>query len=162
MTRPSRRCIRSKSARTTLSSLSTFLIVALLLGLTARAAEGPGPVLTVPASPVTLDVAVPLEAAAKVDATARWHLVEADHPDVSVPAQLLPALTPDGLPHETAKRVAALIPPREGAQGPRRFALKPTQGEQAGQGRQRPLVNHSFKHVASRLPYRFQQPAGPE
>jgi len=84
----------------------------------------PGPVVVVPASPVTLEVAVPLAEAVKPDGAGRWQLVEVDHPNVVVPVQPGPALAPDGSPDQAARRLVAAVPPREGADGPRRFALQ--------------------------------------
>jgi hypothetical protein len=133
MPRTPRLRIPGRSVRNSFTSAGTWFIAAFLISLTALAADEPGPMLVVPACPVALDVAVPLEAAAKLDGTARLQLVEADQPNATIPVQLLPALMPDGLAHETAKRVAAVIPPRDGAQGPRRFVLEPAGGEQAGQ-----------------------------
>ncbi len=133
MPRTSRQCIRQSFVRNRFTTASSFLIGALLISRIALSADQPSPVLLVPASPVTLEVAVPLDAGAKLDASASLQLVELDQADVTVTVQLVPALAPDGLAHETAKRAVAVIPPREGAQGPRRFALRPAQGEQTGQ-----------------------------
>lgn len=113
------------------AAAATLLLVLLLsIAATLRAGEPPA-ALVVPASSTTLEVAVPLDPAVKLDAAAGWQLEEVDNPGVLVSVQLLPALTPDGLPHETAKRVAAAIPPREGADKPRRFTLKPTESKSA-------------------------------
>jgi len=107
-------------------------LLALFFSVAAALHAGePAPALVVPASPATLEVAVPLDPAVKLDAAAGWQLEEVDNAGLLVPAQLLPALTPDGLPHETAKRVAAAIPPRESADKPRRFTLKPAGGDTA-------------------------------
>ena len=113
------------------AAAGTFLFALFLNIASALQAGEPGPALVVPASPATLEVAVPLDPAVKLDAAAGWQLEEVDKPGAIVPVQLLPALTPDGLPHETDKRLAAAIPPREGADKPRRFTLKPAGGKPA-------------------------------
>jgi len=95
----------------------------------ALAAADASPILVVPASPTTLDVAVALPATVKLEATARWQLVEVDRPDVAVPTQSLPALTPDGLPDQASRRLVAAIGPREGADAPRCFTLQPGGGD---------------------------------
>jgi hypothetical protein len=89
------------------------------------------PALVVPASATTLDVAVGLPPEVQLDAASRWQLVEVDRPDVAVSVQLLPELAPDGLPEESTKRLVGSIPPREGAEDPRRFTLQPAGGDSA-------------------------------
>jgi len=110
-------------------TLAVFLFAALSVPPCLLQAGEPGPALTVPASPVTLHVAVALDSAAKLDAPGPWQLVEVDHPGVVVPVQSVPALRPDGLALETAQRLVTAIPPREGAAGLRRFTLAPAGGE---------------------------------
>jgi len=104
------------------------LLAALLFGSIALGADAPGAVLVVPASPVTLEVAVAWEPNAQLAAAAGWQLVEIDHPSVGVPVEIVPGLTDDGLAFEKCKRLVASIPPREGAAEPRRFTLRPASG----------------------------------
>ncbi len=100
------------------------LLAALLLGSTTLGADAIGPVLRVPASPATLEVAVAWEPGAQL-AAAGWQLVEVDHPSVVVPVEVVPGLADDGLACEKSKRLVAAIPPRQGAAEPRRFTLRP-------------------------------------
>ena len=116
------------------SPLFTILILAALLGgRVVVFASLPDSVLVVPASGVSLQVSVPLDEGKNLAPTARGQLVEVDHPEVIVPIQLIPALTPDGLPAKPAGRLVAAIPPRDGATGSRRFAVQPAAEDTTGE-----------------------------
>jgi len=95
------------------------------------AAESPPAVLSVPAERTTIHLAVPLPGGVRRDASAAWWLVEVDRPEVEVerpevkiPAQQVPATAADGTVDEKGARLAANVPPREGAAGVRRFRLE--------------------------------------
>jgi hypothetical protein len=68
--------------------------------------------LTVPAAKTTLHVAVPLPSGLSGEKSAAFRLVEIDHPDVTVPAQRIPAMAADGAIAAGSARLAASIPPR--------------------------------------------------
>ena len=125
MSTTTRDSVRPASTGNHLAVAGTALLAALLLGSTALGADATGPVLVVPASPATLELAVALEPAVKLDAAAGWQLVEVDHPSAVVPVQLVPGLTDDGLACEKSKRLVAAVPPRQRAVEPRRFTLQP-------------------------------------
>ena len=102
-----------------------LILAGLWGGRVAVFASLPDSLLVVPATPVSLQVSVPLDEGKNLSPTARGQLVEVDHPEVVVAIQLVPSLTADGLPAKPAGRLVATIPPREGATGARRFALRP-------------------------------------
>jgi hypothetical protein len=83
------------------------------------------PRLVVPASEVTLHVAVPLPEATKLEPGRTWQLVEVRNPQVEIPAQLVPAIAADGSAASEHGRLVAAIPPREGPKRVRRFRLRP-------------------------------------
>ena len=91
----------------------------------ATEATQPDSVLVVAARTVSLQVSVPLAAGQRVAPDTPGQLVEVDHPEVICPMQLIPALAPNGEPDNSSGRLVAAIPPREGATGDRRFALRP-------------------------------------
>ncbi len=95
-------------------------------------ATQPDSVLVVPASPVSLQVSVPLAAGQKVNPATPGRLVEVDHPEVVCPIQVVPAVTPCGEPDNSKGRLLATIPAREGATGSRRFSLRPASAEADG------------------------------
>jgi hypothetical protein len=106
-----------------------FLLAALLATSPATATEH---VLVVPAAQSELQLTVPLPEGLSPDAKKSWQLVEVNHSEVKARAQLLPAIAADGTLGAKAGRVAAIIPPREGAKGERRFELveaKPAGGD---------------------------------
>lgn len=124
-----RSCADRASSFTRVVVMGVFLPVVWLSLPGMLAAADANPILAVPASPTALDVAVALPTAVELDVTARWQLVEVDHAEVAVPVQFLPALTTDGLADESAKRLVATIPPRDGADDSRRFALQLAGGD---------------------------------
>ncbi len=84
----------------------------------------PGPVLIVPVSSSPLQVAVPLPAGFQFKQTLVWQLAELGVQGVAPAAQVVPAIAPDGQASPTAGWFLATIPPRSGADGPRRFHLQ--------------------------------------
>jgi hypothetical protein len=84
----------------------------------------PGPVLVVPAAATALEVAVPLPADFQRSQAKNWQLVELGTDGVALDAQRVPALAADGEASETAGQLVAVIPPRAGAKGSRRFRLQ--------------------------------------
>jgi methane monooxygenase PmoA-like len=103
----------------------------------ATEATQPDSVLVVPASPVSLQVSVPLATGQRINPATPGRLVEVDHPEVVCPIQLIPAVTPNGEPDNSNGRLVAAIPPREGATGDRRFALRPASA--AADGKNSPV-----------------------
>ena len=102
-------------------TLLPLLVVAnCLVGVEATQ---PDSVLVVPASPVSLQVLVPLATGQKVNPATPGQLVEVDHPEVVCPMQIIPAVGPNGEPDNLNGRLVATIPPRGDATGARRFAL---------------------------------------
>lgn len=99
---------------------------AVLLGVSPAAVLGAAPteVLALPAAKATLHVAVPLPSGLSGEKEAALRLVEMDHPDLTVPAQRIPAMADDGTVAPGPGRLAASIPPREGVSGPRRFRME--------------------------------------
>ena len=106
----------------TLDRLAVSLLLVLLWASAAAAADGAGPVLQVPASEQTLEVAVTLPEGTKPDSGKAWQLVEVGQP-AAVPAQLAPAIAKDGSAASGVLRVLASLPPRKGATGTRSFRL---------------------------------------
>jgi len=88
--------------------------------------------LAVPAAKTTLHLAVPLPKRLTSKSDDAWHLVEIDKPDVKILAQMVPAIAADGTAVRRAGRLIADVPPRVGADGPRRFRLEPAKGAGAG------------------------------
>ena len=101
----------------------------LILHISAVATGGSPLVIEVPAGEVPQYVVKALPEDTKLK-TGTWQLVEADQPDVVVPAQLITAIAADGTSGRQAGQLAAVIPPRKDAKGNRRFRLEP-----AGAGR---------------------------
>ena len=93
--------------------------------LDAIEATQPDSVLVVKASPVSLQVSVPLASGQKINPATPGQLVEIDHPEMVCPIQLVPAVAPNGEPDNSSGRLAVTIVPREGATGTRRFSLGP-------------------------------------
>jgi len=95
-------------------------------------AAAPRAVLVVPAEPSTLEVAVPVPEGVEIKKGSTWRLVEVEHPEVTMPAQLVPGLAADGSAAESAPRLLTVIPPRADATGARRFRLEPDKQAQGG------------------------------
>ena len=114
---------------------ATVLLCVLVYGTTMLSAAETGPVLVVPAGPVALDVAVALPDGVAPAPAAAYQLVEVGHPDVVVPTQRVAAIAPDGSVGKEKGRLIASIPPRQGAEGPRRFALEPAAAAPGNAGR---------------------------
>jgi hypothetical protein len=111
-------------------------IVLAVVGCAAGAAPvlaaQPRPILVVPASDVTLHVAVDLPGQVDPTKAAGWQLVEVDGRQ-SVGVQFVPAIAADGTASDTPRRLLADVPPRDGAQESRRFRLVPADfGGQTG------------------------------
>lgn len=84
----------------------------------------PGPVLVVPASASPLELALPLPKGDRFEQARAWQLVEVGASGVALDAQSVAALAPDGQASPSGKLLAAVLPPRAGAQGNRRFHLQ--------------------------------------
>ena len=114
-------------------------LILALVGLAVDSAAVLGadrqPTLVVPASKVTLHVAVALSEGAELKPGGTWRLVEIGSPQVQIPAQLVSAIAADGSAADGFGRLVAAIPPREGAEGPRQFRLEPA-GQTSGDARQ--------------------------
>ena len=108
----------------------TVIVIGVALGSTAivSAAE-PGPVLVVPASSAALQVAAPLPEGVKLETSGAWQLVEVGQADLVIPAQLVPAIAPDGTFSKDVLRLVANVPPRDGATGVRRFMPRPAKDQ---------------------------------
>ncbi|MHC4403408.1 MAG: DUF6807 family protein [Planctomycetota bacterium] len=117
------RSTATESSPLTTSPVSGPSIVIVLLMIRGALGAGSDDSVVVPASPTTLEMAVPLDA--KPVAAGEFQLAEVDGAGVTIPVQQVPALTPDGTVDPTRRRLAALIPPREGAEQRRRFTLRP-------------------------------------
>lgn len=85
-------------------------------------ANGSEPILIVPASKVSLQLAVPLPDEVKSDA-ARWQLVEIGGAKQTLPAQRVAAMKVDGTASKAGGQLLAVVPPAGDARGPRRFRL---------------------------------------
>ncbi|MCH8042628.1 MAG: PmoA family protein [Planctomycetes bacterium] len=85
-------------------------------------ANGSEPILIVPSSKVSLQLAVPLPDEVKSDA-ARWQLVEIGGAKQTLPAQRVAAMKVDGTAAQSGGQLLATIPPDGDAEGPRRFRL---------------------------------------
>lgn len=99
--------------------------VILTLIAVPSAAAHPAGTLVVETSSTTQHVVAPLPAGVVPDPARAWRLIEVDHPDVTIPVQLVPAVTPDGTVDPARRQLAAAVPPRDGANAPRRFRLEP-------------------------------------
>ena len=110
--------------RSVMSPFGVLLAVGLVWAEPPGQPVAPGPVLIVPAGPAALEVAVPLPAGPRFERTGAWQLVELGTPGVVPDAQPVPAIAPDGQASEKAKQLVAVIAPRQGATGPRRFHLQ--------------------------------------
>ncbi len=123
--------LRSSSTHCMRLTMTTVFLGALPLISGTLHAGGQGPALVVPASPVALHVAPTLKAAVKLDTAKSWQLVETGSPQTVVPVQRITAIGPDGAAAEGDSRLVAVIPPRQGAVGPRRFVLQPAEAPTA-------------------------------
>lgn len=105
-------------------------LLAVLVVLPMAAAAASEKVLVVPALDNQLQLTVALPEGLSPDVKKSWQLVEVDHDEIKATAQLLPAMAADGTLGAKVGRLAAVIPPRAGAEGHRRFRLvetKPTE-----------------------------------
>ncbi len=91
------------------------------------------PVLTVPASPQELNIAVavpkalldePASGVGKPRPRPAWWLVEEDHPGIRIPADRDLAIAADGSVALGGFQLVAIIPPAKDARGVRRFRLE--------------------------------------
>ena len=102
------------------------LVVALNFAFpTAFAKSNDVPMLVVAAKESPLDVVIDLPKNFEPGSSSHWQLVEQGDSDLAVPVDVIAAVKPDGTTDAKRLRLIASIPPREGAKGPRRFALKP-------------------------------------
>jgi len=88
-------------------------------------ADEPARALVVPAAQTTVQLVTDLPDGLQPDPAWAWQLVEVDRPDVVAPAELVPAVRPDGTVDATRRQLAAAIAPRADAPRLRRFRLVP-------------------------------------
>lgn len=84
-------------------------------------------VLVVPETSLAVHMVVDLPTGAPSDET-KTQLVEVDGDSATVPVQFVPRVAGDGTIAEDGQRIVASIPPKEQAQGARRFGLQPAGG----------------------------------
>jgi len=122
------------SRRIVIVSASSLGAALWLAGLGAARAAATLGVVTVPGEKAALHVAISLPAGFPAAPSAALRLVEVDQPDVAVPAQRIPAMAADGTAAAGPGRLAASIPPRDGASATRRFRIEttPSPKESAG------------------------------
>ena len=110
------------------AQLAVIAIAALLGVIVDRvelsAGEAP-PSLVVPAKDVAMQVAVILPDSVKLEPDGAARLVEIGCPDVRLPAQVVNSMAEDGCTGRAGGCLLAVIPPRSGATGQRRFSLVP-------------------------------------
>jgi len=133
-----------------------FVIIALLVACAAAAwstalGAADSPRLVVPASKVTLHVAVELPDSLR-PAPGPCKLVEVDAPNVSIPAQLVAAVRDDGTAAESARRLLATIPPRKGVRQQRRFQLQAAKSPAGDVFRFEDLQGRSLKLLEENQP----------
>jgi hypothetical protein len=102
--------------------LASVLLTAIVALPSSSTADDPR--LVVPSNDTTLRVSVDLPQPFEPAADAVWRLVEMDHPETQLPAQLAPAIAGDGTVARPLGRLLAIIPPRDGAGERRRFTLQ--------------------------------------
>ncbi len=90
-----------------------------------RAADRPKPVLVVPASKTTLEMAIDVPEWMQKAQAGPCRLVEVDRPGVVIPSQLVKAMNACGTAWKHRLRLLASIPPRPEAKGPRQFRMEP-------------------------------------
>ncbi len=145
----------NRSDRTMFPAAMILSLAGLAAGVTPILSAGRRPALIVPASDVTLHVAVALPEAIKVRPNRAWQLVEVGNPQVKIPAQLVPAIAADGSAGDRHGRLVAAIPPRDGSKGPRRFHLrpaKPVPGNPQAEFRLKQISDKSLKLSDGRQP----------
>ena len=94
--------------------VSLVLVVLIVTSLAALPKLGAAELdlaLVAPASQGPLNVAVPIESSAELDASSSWQLVEVGPPGVTVPVQLAHGVSGDGSADEKSTRLVAVIPP---------------------------------------------------
>ena len=126
------RCCNDGFSPLQCGKLTAILSAALLCGAvgpTALPAGQAPPRLVVAAKDVALNVAAPLPESVKLKPAGPVRLVEVDCPEVILPAQLVAAMADDGSTGRAGGCLLAVIPPRRGATGARKFRLE--QGEAA-------------------------------
>lgn len=111
------------------SKLTAALLAIRLVALALPAVEAGEAVLVVPPSPGSVNAVVPLDGAMP-EGAATWQLAELGS-DLAVPAQVVPALSPEGL--KGNRRLAVAIPPAAGERA-RRFAIRPGPAPAEGSG----------------------------
>lgn len=117
------------------------LCALLLAGFLPRLANAAAPDLVLPATKTTLDVACELPESLKVGASGAWQLVEVGRPGVTVPAQLVKAVAPDGDAAVGRLRVVASVPPSMEAKDARKFRLESVKAATKPAGFQFKAVN---------------------
>jgi hypothetical protein len=113
--------------------------------ITLMLAEEEALELVVPASESVLHVNVALPKGTKLDAGEQWQLAEVGGEAAKVPAQFVPAVSADGTVENPRGNVAADIPPRAGAIGPRKFRPKLSLSKPAAAFQFTELNNASLK-----------------
>jgi hypothetical protein len=120
-----------------------MLVAAAAIAIAAPAAQVAaerGPTLVVPAAKTPLHVAAPLPTGTMVNPNRAWNLVESGPSGVSVPAQVIPAMTLDGAKVDRGE-IVAVIPPRADAEKSRRFVL------QMGPAADKPQAGFAFREL---------------
>jgi hypothetical protein len=120
-----RMCDVGRTARRTLVLAITVAALGFMGAPALADAADASPVLVMPASKTTLDVAAVVPASAGLDKSGPCRLVEVDRPGAAIPAQLVKAIAADGTAAEDQMRLIASVPPRSGAEGTRRFRVEP-------------------------------------
>ena len=123
---------RNRCNRAMFRTAAIFALAGIAAGISSGSAADRLPTLVVPASQLTLHVAVPLPEAAQLEPAGAWQLVEVGNPRVKIPAQLVPAIAADGSAGAEHGRLVAAVGPSADAEGPRRFRLEPAKRASRG------------------------------
>jgi hypothetical protein len=95
-----------------------------LLAQTTSLDVGASPTLATPSSKSDLYIAVPLPRSATIASNKAWQLIEIDHPESAIPAQIETMVSGDSTANPTSAQILAVIPPRAAARESRRFRLE--------------------------------------
>ncbi len=89
-------------------------------------ARGIGPSLTLvaPSNKSDLSVAAPLPGGTAIALDKAWQLVEIDHPEPAIPAQISTMISGDSAASSASAQLLAIIPPQAAASESRRFRLE--------------------------------------
>lgn len=86
-----------------------------LLAQTTSLDVGASPTLATPSSKSDLYIAVPLPRSATIASNKAWQLIEIDHPESAIPAQIETMVSGDSTANPTSAQILAVIPPRASA-----------------------------------------------